>query len=300
MPPMPVRDSVVNTLHFASRVPHALYRRSVGARYLERHPELKRTYELPDAGAVVERLATLAPALDVAAVTVDPAEYQRWVAEAHYPLLAYHALAEEKFLEHYLSVELLGARSRGRFIDVASCRSFFPELMRRRGFDVVVQDLSYPAGLHAGRLGCDAADFPLPDASVDAMTLHCSFEHFEGDADAGFLREAARLLRPGGIAIVIPLYLHTERIIWVDPFFLAEGYEIDEPGTLQPAIGYGNRFGRMYDPPAFMQRVVDTVRATDLKTTLWRIDGAHAISPRCYVQFALTLEKPHAPAGSSQ
>jgi hypothetical protein len=289
---MPVRDSVANTLHFASRVPLALYRRSVASRYLEQHPDLKRTYELPDANAVIESITALAPALEIKRLTIDPGGYERWVTAARYPLLAYHVMAEEKFLEHYLSVELLGARSRGTFVDVASCRSFFPELMRRRGFDVIVQDLSYPAGLHGNRLGCDAADFSLPDASVDAMTLHCSFEHFEGDADSGFLRETARLLRPGGIAIIIPLYLNTERIIWVDPFFLAEGYEVDEPGTLQPAIGYGNRFGRMYDPPAFVERVAATIAKADLKPTLWRIDGAHSISPRCYVQFALTLEKP--------
>jgi SAM-dependent methyltransferase len=292
MPSLPVRDSLANTLHFAKRAPLALYRRSIASRYLDQHPSLKRTYELPDQNAVIDEISGLVPSLNVARLTIDPSGYERWVAAARYPLLAYHAMAEEKFLEHYLSVELLGTRSRGTFVDVASCRSFFPELMRRRGFDVIVQDLSYPEGLHGDRLGCDAANFSLPDASVDAMTLHCSFEHFEGDADSGFLRETARLLRPGGIAIIIPLYLHTERIIWVDPYFLAEGYEIEEPGTLQPAIGYGNRFGRMYDPPAFAERVAATIAHTDLEPTLWRIDGAHSISARCYVQFALTVEKP--------
>jgi SAM-dependent methyltransferase len=289
---MPVRDSVFNTIHFASRAPLALYRRSVGSRYLERHPEIKRDYELPNADAVIDAISRSAPALRVETLTVNPAGFEDWVTTAQYPFLAYHTMAEEKFLEHHLSAELLGTRTQGRFIDVASCRSFFPELMRRRGFDVIVQDLSYAAGLHGDRLGCDAANVPLPAGSVDAMTLHCSFEHFEGDADSGFLRETARLLRPGGIAIVIPLYLHTERIIWIDPFFLADGYQVAEPGTLQPAVGYGNRFGRMYDPPAFVERVAQTIAQTDLKPTLWRIENARAISPRCYVQFALTVEKP--------
>lgn len=288
-----VRHSITNVVHFASRTPFALYRNAVGHRYLDAHPELVRAYSRPRQDAILREVATLAPALPVRRLHVDVAAYRRWVKEARYPLLAYHRSAPEKYLEHELSVELMGGRAAGLLIDVASCRSYFPEIMRRRGFDVIVQDLVYKEGLHGDYLGCNAARMPLADRSVDVMTLHCSFEHFEGSADSDFVRECSRLLAPGGITIIAPLYLHENQITWVDPYFLNRREAVDEAGAvLQPATGYGNRFGRMYSPRTFVERVAGAVRETDLIATLWAIQGEQSVSPSCYIQFALTLEQP--------
>lgn len=288
-----LRQSAVNVAFFAGRVPQALRRRNVGSRYLEDHPEIRRDYTLPRQEAVVDSVRALAPTLRIEPLEADAASYADWVRNAQYPLLAYHSSAEEKFLEHELSVKLLEDRCVGTLIDVASWRSFFPHLMRKRGFRVIVQDLVYAQGLHGDVLGCNAASFPLPDGSVDAMTLHCSFEHFEGTADSDFVREASRLLKAGGRVVIIPLYLHEERITWVDPYFLAIGEKIVEPGaTWQPAVGYANRFGRMYDPKAFVERVVRVANSVGLVPTLWVVKGAPSIAAYCYVQFALTLDKP--------
>ena len=48
---------------------------------------------------------------------------------------------------------------------------------------------------------------PLPEGVRDQDSSHCSFEHFEGDSDIGFIRETARVPRPGGAACIVPLYL---------------------------------------------------------------------------------------------
>jgi SAM-dependent methyltransferase len=286
-----VRESARNVGHFVTRVPVALERRRVGSAYIKKHPEMERIYERPNTESVIAEIRRLAPDLSIETMAVSREYYDRWVRREEYPLLAYHVSREEKFLEHAVSVDLLGDRS-GLLIDVASCRSYFPYLMRRRGFRVIVQDLAYTEGLHGDVLGCNAASFPLPDASIDAMTLHCSFEHFEGDADQGFVREASRLLTPGGRAVIIPLYLHERQITWVDPYFLSIGEVIEEPGAeWQPAIGYGNRFGRMYSARTFVDRILSAVEQTELKPTLWYIEGATDVAPSCYLQFALTLEK---------
>lgn len=287
-----ISHSAQNILFFASRSAKALYRRSIGHKYLRDHPGLKRKYNWPNSQLILSEIRQLAPNLEIQSITIDRYRFQKWIDESHYPLLAYHAGAIEKYLEHFISVELLGKYDSGLLIDVASWRSFFPTLMRRAGYRVIVQDLVYREGLHDDTLGCNAASFPLPDESVDAMTLHCSFEHFEDRADIGFLNEASRLLKPGGKAVIIPLYLNEMQLTWVDPYYLARNEAPHEAGAIwQPAIGYSNRFGRMYSPTTFVERIVNTVRTTRLSATLWTVERAVDISPDCYLQFALVLEK---------
>jgi len=44
---------------------------------------------------------------------------------------------------------------------------------------------------------------PMPDASVDMVTSVSSIEHLSGQGQILFLREAERVLRPGGIAAIL-------------------------------------------------------------------------------------------------
>lgn len=287
------QHSLKNVIWFASRVPSAFARRREGQRYLTNHPEMARSYSTPDAKKIAASIQDIAGSVDITEIQLDETKFREWVQQARYPLLAYHAASEEKYLEHFLSVELLGDALSGTLLDVASWRSYFPVLMRHRGLRVIVQDLVYKPGLHGDLLGCNAAEMPLPDASIDAMTLHCSFEHFEGEADQGFVREAARILKPGGQAVIIPLYLHEQQLTWVDPYFLSRGERIAEEGaTFQPSIGYNNRFGRMYSPQTFVDRVLKTARLAGLELKLVRVEGLERM-PSCYLQFAAVLRKPH-------
>jgi SAM-dependent methyltransferase len=88
-------------------------------------------------------------------------------------------------------------------------------------------------------LGSDACAIPLPERAVDAIGLHCSLEHFEGDSDGRFAAEAFRLLRPGGALLVIPFYC---------------GFEYQE--IFKPEFAAGCQFHRFYDPPSFRRRVL--------------------------------------------
>jgi SAM-dependent methyltransferase len=233
------------------------------------------------------------PSTPVQELHVDPAAFDSWVKEAGYPGLAYLANRKEKFLEHFVSVELLGAKSGpGLVIDVASCRSHFPEVLRRRGYRVIAQDLSYPQGLHGDRLGGDAAAMDLAPDSVDGMTLHCSFEHFEGDADTRFMRETARVLRPGGKVVILPLYLQERFVIETDPYISRGRVPVDAGANLVASFGYANRFGRHYDVSALERRVLEPARSAGLDTMLYRVVNAREIGPECYLRYALVLRKP--------
>lgn len=224
--------------------------------------------------------------------TVDRHMYEAWVRSAQYPRLAYLANREEKFLEHHISVDLLRLKTSGTLVDVASCRSYFPAIMRKRGFRVIAQDLSYPPGLYGDTLGGDAAAMDLPESSIDGITLHCSFEHFEGDADSRFVSTIVRLLKPGARAVILPLYLSETFVNETDPLVSAGRVSIDEGAALAASFGYTNRFGRHYDAGALEGRVIVPARAAGLNVAIIRVLGASAVSNACYVHYALVLERP--------
>ncbi|MBI5515043.1 MAG: class I SAM-dependent methyltransferase [Deltaproteobacteria bacterium] len=236
-------------------------------------------------------------ALTAAGVTVrehfvDPEAYARYVSAAEYPPGLYQGNFVEKTLEHHLAFELLGLRPGETYIDVANAASPIPEVAERLyGVRAWRQDLSYPPGMRGRVLGGDAAAMPVPDGFAHALSLHCSFEHFEGDADARFITEARRVLAPGGRLCIVPLYLHGEYSVLTDPSSWGLQRPAFEPdATLCLARGYRNRHGRLYDVPHFLRRV--TARLQGLSLTVYRVRDAEALDPRCYVRFAALLTRP--------
>lgn len=205
----------------------------------------------------------------------------------------------EKSLEHFLSIVIAQPKPGQTAVDIGSCRSVVPTILRRDfGVRCYEQDLEYPSGVVGETIGSSADSIPLPDGCVDFMTLHCTFEHFEGDADTGFMRESARLLRPGGRVVILPLYLNAsycnvtgevspeqrERI----GFDLAAQYHCVIPE-------WQNRFGRHYSPAALARRVIEPARAAGLRTRLIRVQCWEAIDPRLWLRWILVLERPETP-----
>src|SRR5260370_40376878 len=105
-------------------------------------------------------------------------------------------------------------------MDVASSTSPFPEILRQLyKITVFRQDLSYPAGVNGLTVGSDATQIPVPGEPIDRVPLHCSFEHFRRNSDTEFMKELARLLRPGGMAAIIPLYVANKHQIPPNPCY---------------------------------------------------------------------------------
>jgi SAM-dependent methyltransferase len=202
----------------------------------------------------------------------------------------------EKTLEHYATLALLDPTVRGPetvLIDVASNASPFAEILRRlRGWKVYDQDLQFPYGLHGERIGGDAAAMPVPDGLADVMTLHCSYDHFEGSSDIGFTREAARVLRPGGQAVILPLYLSTTFGAKCDPRLSWQGLHLDEGMRRYLIPRLDVRFSRTYDAARLRSRVLEPAAAAGMLWRVLRIQGGAGLVPHSYLNFALLLEKP--------
>ncbi len=201
----------------------------------------------------------------------------------------------EKVLEHYLSFFLIDPKPGMIGVDVGSCQSVLPSLGRRvYGVEYFEQDLEYPDGVHETRIGSSADAIPLPEGSVDFMTLHCTFEHFENNADTGFIRECARLLKKGGRAVILPLYMSeaycnvtgetdTEARTKIAYDTAADHY------CLIPE--WQNRFARHYSPKAFMERVWQPAIASGLHPSLYKIDNWGVIHKDLWLRWALVIER---------
>ena len=231
----------------------------------------------------------------VAPYTIDVADYRRYLEQANYSKFPGYYRGgtghnfTEKSLEHYLATKFLDLRPDDVYIDIANAGSPVPEIYHELfGCAAYRQDLDFPQGLHKNVIGGDAARMPLPDGFAGKMALHCSFEHFENDSDIGFVREAGRVLRPGGRLFLAPLYLFKEYAIQTDPIVVPRA-RFDPEAVLYCARGYGNRHGRFYSVAQFTSRIRNNLGP--LRLTIHVMENQHEVHPTCYVKFAALLEK---------
>jgi hypothetical protein len=242
---------------------------------------------------IVNRLK--ASGFEVLDYEIDPDDYRRYFVAARYSEdypQYYPGSIFEKSLEHYLAARLLALNADDVYIDVASEHSPVPEIYGRLfGATTYKQDLACPPGLKGRTIGGNAASMPVPDGFASKMALHCSFEHFEGASDIGFVMEAARVLRPGGAVCIVPLYLFEEYAIQTDPVVAIRESVVFEPeAVVYCAEGWNNRHGRFYDPEHLASRILRN--SAHLKLRVYRLVNATQVDSSCYARFALVIQKP--------
>lgn len=165
-----------------------------------------------------------AAGFEVVNYSIDNEDYQEYLEmidyHNNYPayLNEFKDNLPSKTVQHYVSYKLLNMKSGAVYVDIASSNSVFADIAERLcHVKAYKQDIGYQWGIHGNRIGSFASSVPMPDHSVDYMALHCSLEHFEGDEDFKFFKEAYRLMPVGGKVCIIPLYLADEYIIQTSP-----------------------------------------------------------------------------------
>jgi SAM-dependent methyltransferase len=238
--------------------------------------------------------------LDLVDIRIDINDYKLWKEKAEYQKIWFYYLKfgvigrnlPEKSLEHYLAAKLLDLSEEDIYIDVGSSGSPTAEIYRKMyGCKTYMQDLVFPHGVYRNIIGGDAGNMPVENGFASKMACHCSFEHFEGDSDIAFIREAGRVLRNGGKLCILPFYFFTIYAIQTDPTVLPKGtQQFENDATLFCAKKYwGNRHGRFYDVSHFMSRIVNNMGC--LKLRLYRVRNEKQVSPSCYVKFVALFEK---------
>ncbi len=190
----------------------------------------------------------------------------------------------EKLLEYYISFRWLEFNAADTYIDVAAQDCPFAFFIRDRfNCRVYRQDLFYlKKGIHGEDIGGDASKIPLPSDLVSKISLHNSLEHFEGNSDIKFFREAQRLLRPGGKLLIMPLFIGDDYMIETDAGW------VDEKGV-KHLWGKGARFARIYDLPEFNSRILKN--SNKFKLHVYHLQNAYEIDPKCYAEYFAIFEK---------
>ena len=235
---------------------------------------------------------------NVVDLKIDVNDYKRYIEKADYhKIQSFYGVAgkrnifAEKTLQHYLAAKLLKLNNNDIYIDIANAYSPASEIYHNLyGCKVFSQDLIFKEGIHGNKIGGDASNMPVPDAFATSMGLHCSFEHFEQNADINFIKEAGRVLKPGGKMCILPLYLYKEYIILTDPTVLPKGgIPFESDAMLHCAKGYGNRHGRVYDIPHLITRIVNNLN--DLKLTIYVVQNEKEVDSSCEVKFIALFKK---------
>jgi len=202
----------------------------------------------------------------------------------------------EKALEHSLTFALLDFGRVRRFCDLAAATSPI-EFALAADWDSVEywkQDLLYETDLGRRVVGglAQAMDGIEP-GFFDALTLHCSYEHFENEGDVELLAELDRVLSPHGACLIVPLYVaHTHRV-YFDPTMVAteRAAAWDDAAELRTLFNYRQEHGRFYSPESLAERVLARIPST-LEATLLRFRGQESVDPGIYIQFGLVLHRP--------
>lgn len=214
-------------------------------------------------------------------IRLDPNEFARFCDQYIDPRSGIDA---EKMLEYYVSYKLLDFTASDIYMDVAAQDCPFAFFVRDTfGCKVFRQDLYYlEEGIHGEDVGGDASSLPFQDSTISKMSLHNSFEHFEGDSDIAFIQEAQRVLRSKGKLCIVPLFIEAEYQVETD-----SGW-VDEHGK-KHLWGIGAQFSRFYDPEQFQKRVLNYCQ--EFEVEIFEVENAQEMDPSCYLKYFVIMSK---------
>lgn len=154
-------------------------------------------------------------------VELAPREAYRLWAET-YPPLAHNVLMQ---VEQTAMLSMLPDVRAKRALDLACGSGRYALLMRERGAVVIGCDLSLEmlrqADKHLPRIQSDLTHLPLPNSCVDVMMCGLAVGHVTDLTSA--VREMARILKPGGLALYSDFHPIGRELGWQRTFRTATG-----------------------------------------------------------------------------
>jgi SAM-dependent methyltransferase len=206
--------------------------------------------------------------------------FRRWI-DAHVPSWRgrFGEPEHKKLIEFFTGATLLDPGPNDRFLDVAGgvdtyvgrlpCRGRFLHDLR------LTREVRDRVGAGVSFLESDAGSIPLPDGSVDAISCHHSFEHFQRDSDMQFIDEVGRLLAPGGRCCIVPIFLADRYVEVTNERTFAKRFDprslpvVDPTATI--AGHWSGGYARIYDLSAFRERVLARIDCGRFEVRLFEV-----------------------------
>jgi predicted SAM-dependent methyltransferase len=199
----------------------------------------------------------------------------------------------KKKLEMFISHSLLNIRPKDVYMDAAGGGfSYAGKVATSRTY---MQDISIRKSVR-DRLGptvecieSSVGKVPLAAGSVDKISCHHAFEHFQLDADIEFIKEAQRILRPGGRLVIVPIFISKREVEFSNLKEFKnwstkpENRLVDMNATL-PGKKSGN-FARIYSLASFRERILSKIdfQRFDVEIVEPLLGGTNLPEPRNYI-----------------
>jgi len=205
---------------------------------------------------------------------------------------------DEKLLEHWIAAERLDLLSFDKddsYVDVAAGGSPWTKALRERlglkafAIDLApipasFRDLPYYRSENATR-SC------FPDNSIRGASLQCAYEMFMGQDDSELISELARILKPGGKAVILPLYMHTHHCAYATAEYFGRSYADVGAKEYVRFDCYGVPSSRKYDAATLKKRVLNAITEAGLKYRLLALRNKGELGSNIYCHFILEIEK---------
>lgn len=220
---------------------------------------------------------------------------KEFVFPASYSVGRVSSVFNEKVLEHYISYKMAGLRNFRKdediYLDVGSSSSPWVQMLRHKGYLAYALDLKASPEYKSFDyyLEMDATKTAFPSSSVAGISLQCSFEMFLREDDTRFVDEVSRILRSGGKAIIVPLYMHTHFCGFSTQEFYNRGNADPSATEYVRRDFWGVPFARNYDLLALKQRVLDRIIKDGMTFAIYRLEGKEELGENIYCHFILEI-----------
>ena len=196
-------------------------------------------------------------------------QYERWV-QNFFPdwQKRYGHIYHKKIVELFVTYQILDLQENDEYMDAAGgintyvdkikCKKKYLQgiIIHSKLKSILGDDIVYIQG--------DAATIDLPDGSLNKISCHHSFEHFQGSSDSGFIKESQRLMRPGGKCCIIPIFI-ADKYVEVSRsrkpqchYDKNSMYLVDPTARITGGESCGD-YARIYDMKSFEKRIVDQI-----------------------------------------
>lgn len=232
----------------------------------------------------------------------DPAAFQAFVDLRYFPADYHGGVAsgvwDEKLLEHWITSQLLGLqeyRPGNVYVDIAAASSPWAKIVRERmGIEAYAIDLAEigPAYRDLAYYRVEnATKTSFGTASVRGASLHCAYEMFMKSDDVSLLREAARILEPGGKMVIAPLYMHTHYCSYSTPEYYGRGHSDPEGKEYVRSDCYGVPSSRKYDAKKLWERVLQPIENLGMTYRLLALRNKEKLGKDIYCHFILEVTR---------
>lgn len=222
--------------------------------------------------------------------------------EAQYFPSDYHggvavSVWDEKLLEHWVSAERLGLMDyhpADIYVDLAAGSSPWAQVLRERlGISAFAIDLEVGAAYSGLNYYNEenATSTTFADESVSGASLQCAYEMFMRNDDTNLFKELARILKPGGKVVIVPLYMHTHYCAYASPEYYGKGNADLLAKEYVCCDWSGIPSARFYDVIQLKKRVLNPIESLGMKYKLLALRNKADLGKGIYCHFILEITK---------